>query len=547
MAAEKNPFTPFESEDKSEKSGEKKAAKKKKTTRLPKAVIPSPPQESAPENTNESTLKSLFEKNTVDDAVVPSKKYSKKSKIRKAEAQLSVTEPEVSNTEAPQSILPPLESASSENIIDQTEQKPKRMRGRPRKQALSIETPVETKVEKPETTAKEGELEVEEPVKIEHVESTVEPAHEPAQEVSFEKLIADAEVIPIPASTENTDESPAAEFEAPIQTPAIEETPDVRYYESIPTEPIQERRRIIDSDDYGVETRSTPVANNSISRSELSSAVYRAEKRGLSRGVVSGGIVGWWIGRRGKNEAVSRVENSMDKQNSIIKQLRQEQAATVERLNRAKTAPEQAPPPFLPPIPVETLAAAKTEATPMLQFAEAPIITENAVYQFEKPASAEPLAKTEATDKIKELPPEDKPIVESIYHAPVGTHIETSAWHRMEIDNKTGHTVEIPSVEYGEEFKQEQKQERLQRDIPEPVVAAQVGTTIVNNNSDSIVDKKSQTDTADKLKSQAKSIAEALSDTDYVKKELAQRATQPSTWLMSIGVVILLFLLGVLR
>jgi hypothetical protein len=41
-------------------------------------------------------------------------------------------------------------------------------------------------------------------------------------------------------------------------------------------------------------------------------------------------------------------------------------------------------------------------------------------------------------------------------------HVEMSAWHRVEIDNKTGQAVESAEVPYGEEFKKETQKETLQ-------------------------------------------------------------------------------------
>jgi hypothetical protein len=50
---------------------------------------------------------------------------------------------------------------------------------------------------------------------------------------------------------------------------------------------------------------------------------------------------------------------------------------------------------------------------------------------------------------------------------PADRRIETSAWHRIEIDKHTGKAVENPTVAYGEEFQHEQHQEMLRRQIEE--------------------------------------------------------------------------------
>lgn len=50
--------------------------------------------------------------------------------------------------------------------------------------------------------------------------------------------------------------------------------------------------------------------------------------------------------------------------------------------------------------------------------------------------------------------------------------VESSAWHHIEIDKKTGKAVEAPTVAYGEEFKREQHQEQLRRAIDEASISS---------------------------------------------------------------------------
>ncbi|MDQ3123376.1 MAG: hypothetical protein M3Q14_01680 [bacterium] len=588
MTAERNPFTPFESDKEPVKSGEKKMPKKKKTTRVPKSVMPVASEEKTTQKPEDAPLDSLFEKK--EDKQEPRiKKSSRFKRVPKLSEEVETTEvpTEQQNIETPQSVLPPLETTTEETIIPSQEDKPKRKRGRPPKNRQAVE---ET-INETETPVVEGELEAEEPIKIEHEESVAETFAE-ENETKVPLKVGETE------GDDMTTQEVAPTADISAETPAIEDTPDTRYYETIPTEPItSERRHVLDMDSTEEANRPSlrhaRESEDNVSRSELEHEVYRAEKRGLSRGVVSGGIVGWWIGRRGKREAIDQTQKGIEKQNSVIKQLRAEQTDTVERLNRLKKAPEQAPPPFLPPIaPKETApivanetparqgaaptkpfmpfqpeampfahqpeapnpilhAAAAAESAPVLQAPEAivaPVSFERAPYPFEKPASFEPLAKAEPMPKPEELAPEDKPISEQIYQTPDDRRVETSAWHRVEVDKKTGHAVENPSVEYGEEFRQEQKQERLQREAAEPQFAAQVGSTIINTDTSDVQSSDSQSSqTKPQEKSKTKAMMEALSDTNYVKDELKQRTMQPTTWLMAFGVVVLLFLVGVLQ
>lgn len=56
---------------------------------------------------------------------------------------------------------------------------------------------------------------------------------------------------------------------------------------------------------------------------------------------------------------------------------------------------------------------------------------------------------------------------------PDDRRVETSAWHNIEVDKKTGKAVENPTVEYGEEFKREQEQESIRRKIQEASIESE--------------------------------------------------------------------------
>jgi hypothetical protein len=67
--------------------------------------------------------------------------------------------------------------------------------------------------------------------------------------------------------------------------------------------------------------------------------------------------------------------------------------------------------------------------------------------------------KLEEKEEGLQLPPEHR--------------LESSAWHNIEVDKKTGHAAEQPAViTYGEAFKREQRQETLMPDEPSEVAAA---------------------------------------------------------------------------
>lgn len=71
--------------------------------------------------------------------------------------------------------------------------------------------------------------------------------------------------------------------------------------------------------------------------------------------------------------------------------------------------------------------------------------------QLEKLLAAQKLA------SVEKIP--DQPETPEQVEVPSDRRIETSSWHRIEIDKKTGRPVEHPTLEYGHEFQREQHQE----------------------------------------------------------------------------------------
>lgn len=100
----------------------------------------------------------------------------------------------------------------------------------------------------------------------------------------------------------------------------------------------------------------------------------------------------------------------------------------------------------------QILTAAPTEQQrPVVAQQEAP--TKQVAKQAElvpKKPIAEAQARNEAEEALQ-LPPDHK--------------LESSAWHNIEVDKKTGKAVENPTLTYGEEFKHEQHQEQLRKQI----------------------------------------------------------------------------------
>lgn len=69
--------------------------------------------------------------------------------------------------------------------------------------------------------------------------------------------------------------------------------------------------------------------------------------------------------------------------------------------------------------------------------------------------------------------PKQREVLDGPVEIPADRRVETSAWHRIEVDKKTGKAVEDPTFVYGEEFQKEQHQEKLRQQIAEASIEAE--------------------------------------------------------------------------
>jgi hypothetical protein len=192
-----------------------------------------------------------------------------------------------------------------------------------------------------------------------------------------------------------------------------------------------------------------------------------AERRGLLTGLLVGGLI--------EHVRHKRRERRMEReQKAQIKQMTGEQQAEALRASeqqksavRKQTSLEK-----------QLLRLKEQIAQP----AELPMYEQQAK-QVQQPERQAPI------DKFVEKTPEDiakaratseriwaekqEAIEEVQREIPNDRRIETSAWHAIEVDKKTGKAVENPTVEYGEEFKYEQHQEQLRREIEAASMASE--------------------------------------------------------------------------
>jgi len=102
-------------------------------------------------------------------------------------------------------------------------------------------------------------------------------------------------------------------------------------------------------------------------------------------------------------------------------------------------------------------------------------------------AESKPPAKT--SEKPAPVPKQQPENIDEPIQVSPDRRVETSAWHRIEVDKKTGQAVENPELAYGEEFQNEQHQEQLRKQIDE----ASINSEEVRQNYMPMVDKTAST------------------------------------------------------
>jgi len=192
-----------------------------------------------------------------------------------------------------------------------------------------------------------------------------------------------------------------------------------------------------------------------------------------------------------ERQKAARVQTTLEKQIERLKQAlpakktpetpgkTKKSQETLEQAPQKKAeAPQSAPAPRVERQPVSTFYEEfkqKYRTPEVSRAATKEIVSEKPRPTTpEKPAPV-PAQQPEQADEPLEIPKDRR--------------VETSAWHRIEVDKKTGKAVEDPTVAYGEEFQNEQHQEQLRRQIDE----ASMETETVKQNYMPMVDKTAST------------------------------------------------------
>lgn len=153
-----------------------------------------------------------------------------------------------------------------------------------------------------------------------------------------------------------------------------------------------------------------------------------------------------------------RMEQVQDAQQEQIQQLENEQART--KLEQDLAERQQ----------LRDAADAARQEQRSVSPLESPLVAQLPLNSEQSPLA--PVAPAAETAKQPERAvPGPEQSEETQPEAP-DRHIETSSWHAIEIDNRTGHAVEQPNIEYGQAFHQEQQAERLPQQQNDAVTSA---------------------------------------------------------------------------
>lgn len=261
---------------------------------------------------------------------------------------------------------------------------------------------------------------------------------------------------------------------------------------------------------------------------ELDDAIYRATKSGQDRGVVAGLLVGggfehWRHRRREKKQAEALQQQSEEVQEIRAQQdwQRREHGRQFEALRR--TAPA---------------VASERPAGPNRTVEQAFSRKELRNEAGQTVDTRRQTATAEAKRSVSAGVPEERPL-----EMPPEHRLQTSAWHSIEVDVRTGKPVERPTFEYGHEYYRERAQEAGPK---EPVNAAAGEAALVAAALASSTDAPGGRDSANQP------MLPPSAETHVTPQEVArQRARQAGSrlqtggpiWPWAVALVVVVFLL----
>jgi hypothetical protein len=205
-----------------------------------------------------------------------------------------------------------------------------------------------------------------------------------------------------------------------IPTPAFEQPPEPP---RPPAELLQPRPEDIYAPAPAPNVTPTVLGSEQlVTKKEAEDAAYYAARAGQNRGLVTGLLVGGAYEHFKHKRREKRAQKRFKQQGKQLKEARQNYTFGLQEQARADQR-------------IETLE--RQLGAPGKR--------------FENPVRPEALPKGAAE--------QSRPDPEEQLHVPGGHRLETSAWHSIEVDAKTGKPVENPVFEYGREYYRERAQE----------------------------------------------------------------------------------------
>lgn len=252
-----------------------------------------------------------------------------------------------------------------------------------------------------------------------------------------------------------------------------------------------------------------PVTANQMP-SAANTTPYRnrtAERRNLVAGIIVGGVIEHIRHKRREKRLKTAHKKEVEKLTKTQQFQEAEQFKEKQKTERSKTILEQQldrlkqsiAPAKKEEKPVATATSTetktkppKTEAIPAASMSfyedfKRKYRSNEAISTTVAAAESKPPIKT--TEKPAPVPRQQTENIDEPIQVSPDRRVETSAWHRIEVDKKTGKAVENPELSYGEEFQNEQHQEQLRKQIDE----VSVNSEEVRQNYMPMVDKTNST------------------------------------------------------
>jgi hypothetical protein len=569
-------YTPFdkteEDEKDSEKDDSKDIKKSKKTTKIPR-YIPMDIEVAADRTVDSpkprlTISERLFERMNAKDTVADETKEKKdesESKESPLEASTVSDNPgeESGDKAAVATTTPELVSKPSEEAMEATnwesegelhEEDEIPLNTRPRPQA--------TKPVVPESASDEP------------IEFVPVPVETTAEEPIIEPELVDADLLEAGLSDEGAEEPPEPPVAHEVVPSDDEDEPDnpviTRYSYIAPPPPAGGPWYNAAAADHSARERAQ----------EISDAEYRGEKQGTRRGALLGLAVGWMFGRHGKKKAAREHVKEIKSKDKEIKTLQSEQFAAKQRIQairhnqeqlstniQEQTMPRQQEAPKLPERPV-IYEQAPTVLTKTVERVREVVESSPLIVEHSRGAASRvietagvsvvsseirPIVIEKIVSKV-EVAPEDQEITEETYQTAAGSRVETSAWHRIEVDEKTGKAVDNPEVAYGEEFKHEQRQE-VKKDDPVSRVSmrpAKKAGMLGSLASSSVAPSSSMTSVVrdqhtNQSPSETPSAADSTVQKAQTKSGISRYTSDPIIWIAAAAIVVVLFIIGSLH